>query len=86
MALGKAFAVAIRGLDGLTVEIEAHITGGLPGVHLVGLPDTALRESRDRVRAAITNCGDSWPDTRLTLLLSPATLPKVGSMYDLALA
>ena len=86
MALGRAFAVAIRGLDGITVEIEADITGGLPGVHLVGLPDTALQESRDRVRAAITNCGNTWPDTRLTLALSPATLPKVGSMYDLALA
>ena len=86
MALGRAFAVAIRGLDGVTVEIEAHISGGLPGVHLVGLPDTALQESRDRVRAAITNCGNSWPDTRLTLALSPATLPKGGSMYDLALA
>ncbi len=86
MALGRAYAVAIRGLDGITVEIEADITGGLPGVHLVGLPDTALQESRNRVRAAITNCGNSWPDTRLTLALSPATLPKVGSMYDVALA
>lgn len=54
MALGKAFAVAIRGLDAVTVEIEADISGGLPGVHLVGLPDTALQESRNRVRAAIT--------------------------------
>lgn len=86
MALGRAFAVAIRGLDGITVEIEADITRGLPGVHLVGLPDTALQEARNRVRAAITNCGNSWPDTRLTLALSPATLPKGGSMYDLALA
>lgn len=86
MALGRAFAVAIRGLDGITVEIEADITSGLPGVHLVGLPDTALQESRDRVRAAITNCGNNWPQARLTLALSPATLPKVGSMYDLALA
>ncbi|MGW0158184.1 YifB family Mg chelatase-like AAA ATPase [Mycobacterium sp. NPDC003323] len=86
MALGRAFAVAIRGLDGITVEIEADITGGLPGVHLVGLPDTALQEARNRVRAAITNSDNSWPDTRLTLALSPATLPKGGSMYDLALA
>ena len=68
------------------MEIEADITSGLPGVHLVGLPDAALQESRDRVRAAITNCGDSWPMARLTLALSPATLPKVGSVYDLALA
>lgn len=86
MALGRAFSVAVRGLDGHIVEIEADITSGLPGVHLVGLPDAALQESRDRVRAAITNCGHSWPMSRLTLALSPATLPKMGSVYDIALA
>jgi magnesium chelatase family protein len=86
MALARAFSVAVRGLDGEIVEIEADITSGLPGVHLVGLPDAALQESRDRVRAAITNCGNSWPMARLTLALSPATLPKMGSVYDLALA
>ena len=57
MALGRAFSVAMRGVDGEIVEIEADITSGLPGVHLVGLPDTALQESRNRVRAAITNDG-----------------------------
>ncbi|MFG1929584.1 YifB family Mg chelatase-like AAA ATPase [Mycobacterium sp. NPDC048908] len=86
MALGRAFSVAIRGLDGQIVEIEADISSGLPGVHLVGLPDAALQESRDRVRAAITNCDHQWPQSRLTLALSPATLPKMGSVYDLALA
>ena len=86
MALGRAFSVAVRGLEGEIVEIEADITSGLPGVHLVGLPDTALQESRDRVRAAITNCGNNWPMARLTLALSPATLPKMGSVYDIALA
>ena len=86
MALGRAFSVAVRGLDGQIVEIEADITSGLPGVHLVGLPDAALQESRDRVRAAITNCNNKWPMSRLTLALSPATLPKMGSVYDLALA
>ncbi|OBK96232.1 hypothetical protein A5645_10155 [Mycobacterium asiaticum] len=86
MALGRAFSVAVRGLDGHIVEIEAFITSGLPGVHLVGLPDAALQESRDRVRAAVTNCGDEWPQSRLTLALSPATLPKMGSVYDIALA
>ncbi len=86
MALGRAFSVAVRGLDGEIVEIEADISSGLPGVHLVGLPDAALQESRDRVRAAITNCGNRWPMARLTLALSPATLPKVGSVYDIALA
>ncbi|BBY32262.1 hypothetical protein BST33_06690 [Mycolicibacter minnesotensis] len=86
MALGRAFSVAVRGLDGLIVEIEADISSGLPGVHLVGLPDAALHESRDRVRAAITNSGQRWPAARLTLALSPATLPKMGSVYDIALA
>jgi len=84
--LGRAFSVAVRGLDGEIVEIEAHITSGLPGFHLVGLPDTAVQESRDRVRAAITNCGNTWPMSRLTVALSPATLPKAGSLYDIALA
>lgn len=86
MALGRAFSVAVRGLDGEIVEIEADIGSGLPGVHLVGLADAALQESRDRVRAAITNCNMDWPMARLTLALSPATLPKMGSVYDLALA
>lgn len=86
MVLGRAFSVAVCGLDGAIVEIEADICSGLPGVHLVGLPDAALQESRDRVRAAITNCGNRWPMARLTLALSPATLPKMGSVYDLPLA
>ena len=87
MALGRAYSVAVRGLDADLVEIEADIASGLPGVHLVGLPDAALQESRERVRAAITNSGkDDWPQARLTLALSPATLPKVGSVYDIAIA
>lgn len=86
MALGRAYSVAVRGLDGEIVEIETDITSGLPGVYLVGLPDAALRESRDRVRAAITNSGNDWPQSRLTLALSPATLPKTGSLYDIAIA
>lgn len=85
-SLGRAFSVAVRGVDGEIVEIEADISGGLPSVYLVGLADAALRESRDRVRAAITNCGCEWPMSRLTLALSPATLPKMGSVYDIALA
>ncbi len=85
-ALSKVYSVAIVGVDGTVVEIEGCIGGGLPAVHLVGLPDTVLQESRDRVRAAITNVGQKFPDTRVTLALSPATLPKVGSVYDLPLA
>ena len=84
MALVRAYSVAVSGVDGVLVEIEADLGHGLPGVHLVGLPDTALQESRDRVRAAVTNSGHSWPARRTTLALSPATLPKVGSVYDVA--
>ncbi|RMI35585.1 YifB family Mg chelatase-like AAA ATPase [Nocardia stercoris] len=86
MALGRAFSVAVTGVTGQLVEIEADIGQGLPSVHLVGLPDTTLHESRDRVRAAVQNSGEKWPDGRVILALSPATLPKVGSVYDLALA
>ncbi|MGX1763180.1 magnesium chelatase domain-containing protein, partial [Streptomyces lydicus] len=86
MALGRAHSVAVTGVDGLLVEIEADIGQGLPSVHLVGLPDTALQESRNRVRSAVANSGEKWPDGRVILALSPATLPKIGSVYDLALA
>ncbi|MDT7712495.1 MAG: magnesium chelatase family protein [Pseudonocardiales bacterium] len=86
MALASAWAVALHGIDGVLVEIEAHIGPGLPGLQMVGLPDAALSEARDRVRAAVLNSGRRWPPRRMTLALSPATLPKVGSGYDLALA
>lgn len=86
MSLASAWAVALHGVDGVLVEIEAHIGPGLPGLQMVGLPDTALSEARDRVRAAVLNSGERWPPRRMTLALSPATLPKGGSSYDLALA
>lgn len=85
MALGRAHSVAVTGVDGQVVEIEADIGRGLPAIHLVGLPDTALQEARDRIRAAVTNSEEEWPDSKVILALSPATLPKVGSVYDLAL-
>jgi magnesium chelatase family protein len=86
MALARAWSVALQGVDGQVVEIEADIGGGLPGVHLVGLPDAALQESRDRVRAAVVNSGRAWPNERIVLALSPATMRKAGSGFDLALA
>lgn len=86
MALACAWSIGLRGVDGEVVEIEADIGQGLPGVSLVGLPDASLAESRDRVRAAVVNSGESWPARRITLALSPATLPKQGSGYDMALA
>ncbi len=85
MSLASAWAVALHGVDGMLVEIEVDIGPGLPGLHMVGLPDAALSEARDRVRAAVLNSGERRPSRRMTLALSSATLPKGGSSYDVAL-
>ena len=84
--LGRTQAVALVGLEGHVVEVEAHVAAGLPAFVLVGLPDASLTESRDRVRAALTNAGFSLPHRRVTVNLSPASLPKTGSGFDLAIA
>lgn len=83
----RSWAVALFGVDGVVVEIEADVRkGGLPNVSLLGLPDTALQESKNRVRAAVQNSGEDWPKSCVTLALSPAAMPKTGTSYDLALA
>jgi len=86
MALARAMSIALVGVVGHLVEVEADLALGLPGLVIVGLPDTALSEARDRVRAAVVNSGQAWPSRRITLGLSPATLPKQGSGFDLAIA
>jgi magnesium chelatase family protein len=86
MGLARTWSVALQGVEGTMVEIESDVGGGLPGIHLVGLPDAALHESKDRVRAAVVNSGWPWPNERIVLALSPATLRKAGSGFDLALA
>ena len=86
MALGRALAVALVGLHGHVVEVEADIATGLPTFGLVGLPDASLQESRDRVRAAAANSGFPLPQQRITVNLSPAALPKAGTGFDLAVA
>jgi magnesium chelatase family protein len=86
MALASTWSVALFGVDGVPVEIEADISVGVPGIRLLGLPDPALRESKDRVRAAVRNSGEEWPNRQVSLALSPAALPKGGSGYDIALA
>ncbi|GAA1240295.1 YifB family Mg chelatase-like AAA ATPase [Prauserella halophila] len=86
MPLARAWSVALIGIEGRPVEIEADIGAGLPGTKLVGLPDAGLREAKDRVRAAVRNSGQRWPDSNVTLGLSPADLPKDGSGYDLGIA
>jgi magnesium chelatase family protein len=84
--LARARAVGLIGIEGHLVEVEADLGQGLPSFVLVGLPDTALSESRDRVRAAVVNSGEDWPTRRITVSLSPAALPKRGSAFDLAIA
>lgn len=86
MALGRTLGVALVGLTGHLVEVEAHLAASIPAFALVGLPDAALAESRDRVRAAVSSSGLSWPQRRITVNLSPASLPKSGSGFDLAIA
>ena len=75
--------VGLFGIDSYMIEIEADVSGGLPAFDIVGLPDTAVKESRDRVRAAIKNCGYKFPLGRITVNLAPADRKKEGSVYDL---
>ncbi len=86
MTIGRTSAVALLGLAGSLVEVEADISSNLPSFVLIGLPDAALGEARDRVRAAATNSGCGLPNRKLTVNLSPASLPKHGSGFDLAIA
>ena len=86
MALARTYSVALVGVHGHVVEVEADIANGLVGTVLVGLPDTALREARDRIRSAILNSGEQWPQRRITVGLSPASLPKRGSGFDVPIA
>lgn len=76
----------INGMDGYKVEIEASMCGGIPGFDMVGLPDLAVKESRDRVRSALKNCGIKLPSSRITLNLAPADIRKEGSVYDLPIS
>ena len=86
MPVARTHSIALVGVEGHPVEIEADIQNGLPGLLLVGLPDTALREARDRIRAAIVNSREQWPQRRITVGLSPASLPKRGSGFDVGIA
>jgi magnesium chelatase family protein len=86
MSYAKVISAGLVGVRGHLVEVEVDLANGLPGVVLSGLPDTALNEARDRVRAAIVNSGHAWPSRRITINLLPAALPKHGSGFDLAVA
>lgn len=86
MNLASIHTRAQLGVDAPPVRVEVHLAGGLPSFNIVGLPETAVRESRDRVRAAISNSGFDQPARRITVSLAPADLPKDGGRFDLPIA
>jgi magnesium chelatase family protein len=86
MGFARTCSVALVGVEGVVVEVQADLEPGVATFSLVGLPDKSLTESRDRVRAAVVNAGSEWPQKKLTVGLSPASVPKSGSGFDLAVA
>lgn len=86
MALARTSSIAVTGIAGCLVDVEADVSQGLPGLTFTGLPDVAVNEARDRVRAAVLNTGLPWPNRRITVALLPADVRKSGSVFDLALA
>lgn len=86
MSLATILSRAQNGLTADLVTVEAHLAPGLPGLNIVGLPEAAVREAKDRVKAAITTCGYQFPNRRITVNLAPADLPKEGGRFDLAIA
>ncbi|MBQ2891518.1 MAG: ATP-binding protein [Bacilli bacterium] len=86
MAIAKINSCALSGLNGYIVNVEIDISSGLPGFDIVGLPDTAVRESKERIRAAIKNTGLTMPPKRITVNLAPADIKKEGAYFDLPIA
>lgn len=84
--LAKVFSCAVIGVDGVIVEVEVDVGGGQPGIIVVGLPDAAVQESKERVRAAIRNSGGRVPHGRVTVNLAPADIKKAGPTYDMPIA
>src|SRR5579875_3785899 len=86
MSLAVALTRASEGVAAPLVTVEVHLSGGLPGTSIVGLPEAAVREARDRVRVAIQNTQFEYPNRKVTVNLAPAELPKDGGRFDLAIA
>jgi magnesium chelatase family protein len=86
MSLAVLYSRALAGLDAPLVTVEVHLANGLPGFTIVGLPDTEVKEARDRVRAAILICRFEVPARRITVNLAPADLPKESGRFDLPIA
>ncbi|MBP3087862.1 ATP-binding protein [Corynebacterium sp. sy017] len=85
MALAKTLSAIVIGVQAHIIEVEANIGVGLPGMYIIGMADTAIGESRDRIKTAVQNCQLSWPKTKTVVSLSPASLPKSGAHLDVAM-
>ena len=83
--IARLFSMGLYGLEAFTVEVEADLAKGVPCFDIVGLPGTAVKESRERVRSALKNCGFAYPTGRITMNLAPADKKKDGPLYDLPL-
>ena len=83
---GRAACIALQGLAGISVQIEVHAASGLPAVFIVGLPDQAVRQAQHRTWSAIARMGIAAPSGRVVINLTPASLPKAGTHFDLAIA
>nr|BFE87381.1 hypothetical protein GCM10020093_099820 [Planobispora longispora] len=86
MPVARTRCVCLIGVTGHVIDVEADVGHGMAGTHFIGMLDTALSEARDRVRSAVVNSHHAWPDARITVSLFPASLPKRGSAFDLAIA
>src|SRR5690554_6567533 len=86
MSFAKIYTRGLLGLNAPSIEVEVHLSSGLPSLSIVGLAETAVRESKDRVRSALMNAGFDFPARRITINLAPADLPKEGGRFDLAIA
>ncbi len=84
--LAKVFSFSLMSIEAHPVEIEVDVSRGLPAVTVVGLADTAIKESKERVKSALKNSGFTWPGERITISLTPSDMPKEGSAFDLAIA
>ena len=83
--ISKINSLGLSGVSGFAVTAECFLSSGLPGFEIVGLPDSAVKESRERIRAAIKNCGFKFPVSKITVNLAPADTKKAGTVYDLPL-
>jgi magnesium chelatase family protein len=84
--ISRVFSATVHGIDGIKIDVEVDISHGLPAFNIVGLPETSVKESKERVRAAIKNAGFEFPNDRITINLAPADLRKEGSSFDLPIA